>query len=65
MKEYLQKLKLIDHFTIDLEISRHEFVRKLTALVEEGSIGVFSGFGEAFSRSKKEFRGTVTADGFT
>ena len=64
MDEFLKKIKLIDTLTIDLPISRNDFVNKMDAIVEEGSTGLFSSPFEMFSSSKKDFKGTVNYEGF-
>lgn len=64
MDEFLKKIKLIDTLTIDLPISRNDFVNKMDTIVEEGSTRLFSNPFEVFSSSKKDFKGTVNYEGF-
>jgi hypothetical protein len=64
MKAFLEKLKLIDHLTTELEIQKDTFVSKLKASVDEGDTGLFFNTFEAFSSSKNEYKGHVGSDGF-
>jgi hypothetical protein len=64
MKEFLRKIKLIDSLTINLNISREEFVQQLLSITDEGSTSLFSNPFEAFSSRKKEFKGQVHFDHF-
>ena len=41
MKNFLQKIKLIDHLTLKLFISKSEFVRRLSAITDKEKIGRF------------------------
>ena len=59
MKDFLKKLKLVDYLVTELEISQHDFVNRLSASVDEGSVGMFFNSFEAFSSSKNEFKGHV------
>jgi hypothetical protein len=64
MNEFLKKLKLIDHFTVELEVERYFFVDRLMSVVDRGDTGtLFSSF-EGFSSSKKEYKGKVGDSGF-
>ncbi len=64
MKDILRKLKLIDSFTIKLELSRAEFVNNLQNITDKGHIGMFSDSLDAFSSSKKELKGHIDYNGF-
>lgn len=64
MKVILKRLKLIDNLTTDLEISRTEFVEKLSAITDKGDIGLFSDTFDVFSSSKNELKGQVDFNGF-
>jgi hypothetical protein len=64
MKEFLKRLKLIDHLTTELQISKSDFVKKLKEHVDEGDTGVFLSAFEVFSSSKKEYKGTIGYEGF-
>ena len=64
MNEFLKKLKLIDHFTVELEVERYFFVDRLMSVVDPGDTGtLFSSF-EGLSSSKKEYKGKVGDNGF-
>jgi hypothetical protein len=63
-KSILERLKLIDHLTIEIPIDKQEFVDRLRATVDKGDTGIlFSAF-EALSSSKKEYKGLVTPNSF-
>lgn len=62
--KFLEKIKLIDYLNTELKIGKQQFVERLSSVVDEGSIGVFSNPFEAFSSSENEFKGHVTYDGF-
>ena len=64
MKDYLRKLKLLDHLTTDVEIQKNEFVSQLRKHVDEGGMGIFSDFFDVFSSSKNEFKRQVDYNGF-
>jgi hypothetical protein len=64
MKNTLKKLKLIDHLTMELNISRNEFVNKLKKVVDKGDIGFFSDIFDGFSSSNNELKGQVDYNGF-
>jgi hypothetical protein len=65
MKDLLRKLKLIDNFTTSINISKIEFIEKLTAITDKGNFGMFSDTFDAFSSNKKEFKGQIDFNGFT
>ncbi|MCB2408253.1 hypothetical protein [Hymenobacter lucidus] len=64
MTEFLQKLKLVDYFTAELEIEQAEFAGKLQKSVDKADIGMFSGIADIFSASKNQFKGSVDGAGF-
>ena len=64
MKEFLRKIKLIDYLTMNLEMSRQDFVDKLSAITDQGSTGVFADPFDAFSSSKNEYKGQVSFEQF-
>lgn len=64
MKRLLERLKLIDYLTTELEIQKNEFVRNFKNYVDEGDIGYFSGAFDVFSSSKNEFKGNVGFEDF-
>ena len=64
MKEFLKKIKLIDHLTTELEIQKNEFVSILKRHVDEERKGMFAHTFEAFHSSENDYRGQVSNDGF-
>ncbi len=64
MKEFLKKIKLIEHLTTDIEIQKNEFVSKLKQHVDQGSTGMFSDTFDFFSSSENEYKGQVGYEGF-
>ena len=60
MKELLRKLRLIDNFSIELEIDKYEFFKILQNNIDEKQ----SDFLEAFSNSNYEYKGIVNQDFF-
>jgi hypothetical protein len=40
MDEFLRKITLLDHFTIELDVERHVFVDRLASIVDPGCTGV-------------------------
>ena len=64
MREFLEKIKLIEYLTTEIEIQKNEFVSKFRNHVDEESTGIFSGTFEVFSSSKNEYKGHVGFDGF-
>lgn len=59
MKRFLQKLKLIDFLDTELEITKSDFHKKLSGIVDETNIGFMSDFFDLFSSSKNEYKGYV------
>jgi hypothetical protein len=64
MKSILERLRLVDHLTIEIPIEKKEFIDKLTRNVDQDDMGIFFSAFEAFSSSKNEYKGTVTFDSF-
>ena len=64
MKEFLRKLKLVDHLTVELEIEKSDFVERFKQVVDFGSVGEFGSLFDLFSRSKNEYIGSVHEGGF-
>ena len=64
MKEFLKKIKLIEHLKTDIEIQKTEFVSKFRQQGDEGSTGIFSDTFDVFSSSKNEYKGQVGYEGF-
>ena len=64
MKSFLKKLKLIRHLQTELDIQKHEFIRRLKQIVDEGENGSLSETFDSFSSSKNEYKGYVDNRGF-
>ncbi len=65
MDHFLRKLKLIENTTIELPISKIDFIKKFRDNVEYSDLNftAFEGF-EVFSSSKLEYKGTISDRGF-
>ena len=64
MKEFLRKIKLIETFVTELQIEKNDLIRKFKQHVDEANPGTLNDLLDAFSSSKKEFKGTVEMDTF-
>lgn len=65
MENFLRKIKLIDSFSILLNISKNDFVSNLRNNIDEAEIdSVFSSAFEIFSSSKNVFKGQANHSGF-
>jgi hypothetical protein len=64
MKEFLKRLKLVSHFTLEIETEKSVFVGKLKANVDEGNTSVLFSIWEKFGSSKNEYKGTVEDGSF-
>jgi pilus assembly protein TadC len=64
MKEFLIRLKLIEHLTSRLDISKISFVNRLSEITDRGDTGLLSDTFDVFSSSKNEFKGEVTFENF-
>jgi hypothetical protein len=64
MKNFLKKIKLIDHLSTELPISKDQFIEKLSNIIDHGGIGTVSSAFEAFSGSSNELRGRISTEGF-
>ena len=64
MKEFLKKIKLIEHSTTELNIEKDEFVTTFKQYVDEGGTGFMSDSFDVFSSSKNEYKGHVGFDSF-
>jgi hypothetical protein len=64
MKRFLEKLRLIEYLTTELEIQKSDFLKNFKHHVDEGDIGYFSGAFDAFSSSKNEYKGHVGNENF-
>jgi hypothetical protein len=65
MQDFLTKIKLINHFTMELQMNKQTFVSRLSAITDEGSTGLFSNPFEVFSSNKKAYKGHVAFDEFS
>ena len=64
MKNTLKKLKLLDTFRLELDGNRDQFITNLDAIVDNGSLDMFSDMFDVFSSSKNEYKGSVQYDEF-
>lgn len=65
MKNFLKQVHLIDHLRTELDgIHKNEFVDRLKQEVDPSDLGIFSDAFDAFSSSKKEYKGHVSYEGF-
>ena len=65
MKEFLEKIGLIDHFTTIIEVEKDTFVSKFEGNVKEARIDIFSENPfDIFSSDKATYKGHVGFDGF-
>jgi hypothetical protein len=64
MKETLKKLKLIESFTTELNISRSEFIERLRAITDKGDTNIFADMRDALSFCNNEFKGQIHYAGF-
>ncbi|MEX0968450.1 MAG: hypothetical protein WD077_14555 [Bacteroidia bacterium] len=62
MKEFLKRIKLLDHLTTSLELEKNEFVTRFKEHVDEGDMGFFDLTFEVFSTSKNEYIGAYCRD---
>lgn len=64
MKKFFEKIKIIDHLKVELNIDRYKFINNLRSVVEYGGLDYFSSISELFSSDKKEYRGKIDNNGF-
>jgi ABC-type multidrug transport system fused ATPase/permease subunit len=64
MKTFLEKIKLIQYTSIELNTEKNDFVRKLRQNIDESDLSWGSSMFEAFSSSKNDYKGTVNFNGF-
>jgi len=64
MKTWRDKLGLRDHFALELDMTKSDFVNRLQKIVDHGSTGMFSNSFEALSSSKNIYKGEVSSSGF-
>lgn len=65
MEALLEQLKLIEYLTIEIEIQKYEFVKKLKEQVEEDSLDMFSDTLDLFSSSSSKYKGQIDHSSFT
>jgi hypothetical protein len=64
MDDFLRKIKVLDSVSMELNVSKMEFVRLFEMNVDESDLGFSDSFFEAFSSSKNEYKGNIDADKF-
>lgn len=64
MRDFLIKLKLIDYLSTELQIEKKDFLEKLRATTDKGSVGIFINPFEVFSSSQNELKGQIYENGF-
>jgi len=64
MKEFLRRIKFIEILVTELQIEKNDFIKKFKEQVDEDNPGMLNDMLDAFSSSKKEFKGTVETDTF-
>ena len=64
MKEFLERIKLIDYLTTELKISKLDFVDRLYRITDAGGAGPFSEVFDAFTSSNNQYKGQITLQGF-
>ena len=65
LNNFLKKIKLIDTFEINLQLSQHDFIDKLSAVTEKGNLGIFSESYFGLKKNKKEYIGQISYDSFS
>ena len=63
-RQFLEKIKLIDCLTLEVEISKNDFYSKMKSIIDEGSTSVLFDPFDAFSSSTNEYKGHVGYDKF-
>ena len=62
---WLDRLKLKDYLTVELAVTKSDFVNKLKQIVDPGTVGgMFADTFDVFSSSKKVYKGEVSSAGF-
>lgn len=64
MNDFFRKIKIIQPFSIILDITKQKFVSELSKVTENSDLGMFSIVFEAFDSDNKEFIGKVSQTGF-
>jgi hypothetical protein len=60
MNDFLLKIGLIDKLTLELDITREEFIKRFQQNVDADQFELF----EILSRSKNQYKGTITLNNF-
>lgn len=67
MDKFLKKIKLIETFSISLDVSKNKFISELSKVTEKNELSFFTDlydmFDIFFSRNKK-YKGVITTSGF-
>ena len=65
MKDFLKKIKLIDHVIFELNCTKSDFIKKFNQNVEYSNLNFtpFESF-EAFSSSRFEYKGNINSQRF-
>lgn len=64
MKQFLERIGLVDYLTTELEMTKNDFVSRLSKHVDKGSTSAFADSFDVFSSSKNEYKGYVGYDDF-
>jgi hypothetical protein len=64
MREFLKKIQLLEHHTIQLAMPRQDFVNRLRQQVDDREIGIFADSFDVFTASENDYKGQVSPHGF-
>jgi len=64
MDKILKKVGLLTYCQFKLNTDQGTFANKLNDIVENKSLDIFSDMGDVFSRNEKNYKGSVTHQGF-
>lgn len=64
MKEFLQKVKLLDYLTTEIEMDKSQFVSNFKEHVDQSNVSNLTDAFDIFSSSKNEYKGKVDLEGF-
>ena len=59
MNDFLRKIKLLEHITIELDSSKIDFIKTFRGNVDQSNLGVSDHFFEALTSSKNEYKGNI------
>ncbi|MEO8515917.1 MAG: hypothetical protein ABI426_04190 [Flavobacterium sp.] len=59
MENFLRKIKVQDHITIELDISKTDFTKNFITRVDESDLSLFDSYFEEFSSSRNEYKGNI------